>query len=157
LSRHPHLFSQGVLIGVHPGLTSNEERLARKRHDDDLAQKLSAEGVEKFLEYWQQLPMFETQARLSDAVLRAQRQIREGHSAGGLAHSLRTCGLAQMPNYLPQLRAILASVCLMVGAQDAKFIALAQQVCQSLKRGQLDIVPNCGHNVPLEAPAAVAA
>lgn len=156
LVRHPSLFTQAILIGVHPGLSSDTERLARRQQDDELVAILAAQGLDGFLAHWQQLPLFATQVRLPATTLDAQLRIRKHHTAAGLAHSLRACGLAQMPSYLPHLSRLSARVTLLVGSEDHKFVKLAQDMHHALPHAQLEIVPNCGHNVALEAPAAVA-
>lgn len=154
---HPDLFSSAVLIGVHPGLSHATEREIRKRNDQELAAMLRSAGLSHFLAYWQDLPLFASQRRLPQGAVEAQRRIREQHSAAGLAHSLETCGLGVMPDYSAQLERVELPVHLLVGGDDVKFSDLGRRLCSLLPQCRLDSVPNCGHNLLLEAPAAVAA
>jgi 2-succinyl-6-hydroxy-2,4-cyclohexadiene-1-carboxylate synthase len=62
-----------------------------------------------------------------------------------------------MPDYGPRVATLGMPVHLVVGAEDAKFRALAEAMLPRLRQGRLTVLPACGHNAPLEAPAAVAA
>ena len=46
---------------------------------------------------------------------------------------------------------------LVAGERDAKFTAIAREMALALPRATLEIVPEAGHAVHLEAPARVAA
>jgi 2-succinyl-6-hydroxy-2,4-cyclohexadiene-1-carboxylate synthase len=152
----PELFRAAVLVGVNPGLPTEQERQERRVQDERLADLALREGLGRFLEHWENLPLFRTQAHLPDAVLRSQAELRRQNTANGLAHSLRTCGLGQMPNYLESLSSVDLPVHLVAGALDQRFVELAQQMALSLSQSSIHIVADCGHNVPLEAPAALA-
>jgi pimeloyl-ACP methyl ester carboxylesterase len=45
----------------------------------------------------------------------------------------------------------------LVGADDAKFVALAQRLTHALPNAELVVVADAGHGLPREAPEAVAA
>ncbi len=42
------------------------------------------------------------------------------------------------------------------GERDAKFVAIAERLAAALPDAELVIVPGAGHQLPLEAPEAVA-
>lgn len=157
LVKYPELFQRGMLVGVNPGLETHEERQLRLQKDEMLAQKAERLGLDAFLEHWQSLPLFDTQNRLPEATRQAQTLLRKRNTAFGLAFSLRTCGLAQMPNYTAPLSSLRLPLQLVVGERDARFVALSQRLSRVLTNASLHLVPDCGHNVPLEAPAALAA
>ncbi|MGV2436807.1 MAG UNVERIFIED_CONTAM: hypothetical protein LVT10_19545 [Anaerolineae bacterium] len=50
---------------------------------------------------------------------------------------------------MPKLR---IPTLLMVGEQDAKFVQIAHQMVGLLPHASLEMIPNVGHSVPLEAP-----
>jgi pimeloyl-ACP methyl ester carboxylesterase len=56
-------------------------------------------------------------------------------------------GLAEMPDY----RAAIARCSLIVGADDAKFLAIARGL-----PAPLTVIPGAGHDVPLEQPELLA-
>ena len=157
LARQPDLFARATLAGVHPGLATGAERAERRAADQRWIDLLERGGVEAFLDAWEAQPLFATQQGLPADQRRAQRRQRQGHRAAGLARALRTLGLANMPDYRPDLAAIRVPVTLITGARDEKFCRLAAEATQRLPRAELRSVPAVGHNVVLEAPAAVAA
>ena len=142
---------------MNPGLTSSELRAARKLDDEALAQRAENTGLDAFLAHWERLPLFASQTRLTPAVLAEQATIRRRNTASGLASSLRTCGLAQMPDYWEHLATLNHPIRLVVGQHDQRFIEIAQHMSATLPNASVELVPGCGHNVPLEAPAALAA
>lgn len=157
LVRHPELFSRATLISVHPGLADEAERRERAAADERWAALLADRGLAEFLPKWAQQPLFHTQTALPAAVLAAQDAVRRRHSPKGLALALRVLGLAQMPDYAAALPALHLPVRLVVGAHDAKFLALAERAAARLPQAAVVPVPGVGHNVLLEAPDAVCA
>jgi 2-succinyl-6-hydroxy-2,4-cyclohexadiene-1-carboxylate synthase len=109
------------------------------------------------LTHWERLPLFASQKQLAPAVLVEQATIRRRNTASGLASSLKTCGLAQMPDYWEHLASLTHPIRLVVGQHDQRFVEIAQHMCTALPNASVELVQGCGHNVPLEAPAALAA
>ncbi|MBA2542122.1 MAG: hypothetical protein H0V17_20950, partial [Deltaproteobacteria bacterium] len=68
-----------------------------------------------------------------------------------LARCLETMGLAEMPDYRPAL--VASDAALVVGEHDAKFAAIAK----AYPDRPCITIGSCGHDVPLEQPAALAA
>ena len=157
LHRHPERFRGAVLIGGNPGLDDPSARQQRAAADEALARRLERDGIAAFVDHWQKLPLFASQARLPEAVLEEQRATRLAHRADHLAAALRVLGLAQMPPDLRDLERLDLPVSLMVGERDAKFRAIAEQMLKRLPRGSLRPIPGAGHNLTIEAPREVAA
>lgn len=153
----PESFERAILIGVNPGLDDDASRAKRQQDDERLAQLAEQAGLEAFLEHWQALPLFSTQTTLPASVLRAQANVRRRNTAFGLAFSLRSCSLARMPNYLPRLPSVAFPVHLVAGELDTRFVGLAHHMSSMIPCATLHVVPGCGHNVLLEAPAVIAA
>lgn len=156
LVRHRHLVHRATLIGCHPGLESDAERVERRAQDAALARRLDIEGLEAFVEFWQNVPLFATQRRLPAEVLDRQRRRRLAHRPEGLAWALRTLGPASMPNFWPRLGEFDLPVRLAVGEHDTKYRRIAERMARQLPRAHVEIVPGVGHNPILEAPGAVA-
>lgn len=157
LASRPELFVRATIISAHPGLESDAEREERIRTDEHWCMLLERDGIEAFVDKWQNLPLFASQRRLPAALQQAQREERLGHSPRGLAHSLRVTGLGRMPSYWPALASMAMPITLIVGELDDKFLRIAEQVKEMLPRARLVVVPNAGHNVTFEAPEGVAA
>lgn len=154
-ARNPELFVSATLIGVNPGLTGPAERADRRAADGRWLELLDR-GIAAFVDEWERLPLWASQSRLPPARLAAQRAQRLRHDARGLQRSLRATGLGEMPDLRPQLARVQLPVTLMVGADDPKFLALAEETAALLPDGRVVVVPGAGHNLPLERPEAVA-
>jgi 2-succinyl-6-hydroxy-2,4-cyclohexadiene-1-carboxylate synthase len=157
LVAHPKLVASATLIGVHPGLTSHEERAARRVTDGRWIDLLLHEGIERFADAWQDQPLFASQGRLPPSVLRAQHARRLRHDPRKLAHALAVLGLGHMPDFLPDLPRVSCPLTLLVGAEDTRFVAQAERMREHLPRAHVEIVPGAGHNLVLERPLAVIA
>lgn len=156
LVRHPARFSTGVLVSANPGLASERERAERRRGDGEWRRLLDEQGLEPFVDRWERLPLFASQAALPEALRRSERARRLGHTASGLSRSLALTGLAEMPDYLPVLGAIEARVEVLAGGLDERFCAHGEAIVGRLPRGRLTRVADAGHNLLLERPESVA-
>ncbi len=151
---YPDLVKTLILESASPGLAEAQERLARRKRDEALADAIEREGVAAFVSYWENLPLFASQKRLPEAVrqqLRAQRLRNRPH---GLANSLRGMGTGVQPPLWDDLTHVRQPVLLMAGELDAKFARIAKQMQARLPHAQLDIVPDAGHTIHLEQPGA---
>lgn len=156
LARHPFLFRGASLISVNPGLSNDAERAQRIGVDERWCQLLLRHGLLAFSAAWEAQPLFATQLRVDPARREAQRRLREGHVVSGLLRSLRATGLGQMPDYRGVLGIQPLRVGLVVGALDTKFERLARELRRISPRVPLDVIPDAGHNLPLEAPVELA-
>ena len=155
--RHPGRCASLTLIGVHPGLEDTAEREARRRDDDQLAALLRGLGMEWFVRYWERRALFASQSQLDTARLQAQRVRRLCHKAEGLARSLEVLGLGRMPAYWSALPKLTMPVRLLVGAEDAKFAAIAERIRTLRPATEVQVVDGAGHNLVLERPDVVRA
>jgi 2-succinyl-6-hydroxy-2,4-cyclohexadiene-1-carboxylate synthase len=146
----PHRFAALILIGASAGLADPAERAARRIEDERLAERILAHGVPAFLDAWRQRPLIATQERLPEDWKQAMRARRLRLRAAGLAASLRGSGQAAWEpawEWLPQLS---VPVLLAAGAEDSKYLALAETLCARLPVAELMSVPNAGHLAHLE-------
>jgi 2-succinyl-6-hydroxy-2,4-cyclohexadiene-1-carboxylate synthase len=156
LVRRPEAFARATLIGVHPGLSSADERAARQKADAAWQTMLEQRGLDGFLQAWEAQPLFATQVQAPAAEQARQRTLRRLHSARGLAHALRVIGLGEMPDLRPRLGALSLPVDLVAGQLDHRFAALAAELAPGLPRGRHLTLPACGHNPLVERPAELA-
>lgn len=134
-----------VLISVNPGI-DDAARAGRREGDAAWARVLREQGIAAFVDAWEAQPLFATQARV-DPVRRAGRRARRLElDAEELARSLEVLGLAEMPDYRDAIDERCAFV---VGAEDAKYVALAQQHARG---GEVAVIAACGHDPTLEQP-----
>ena len=164
LARHAKLFGRATLIGAHPGLTPPEARAERVRSDEQWAALLEQQGLGAFVAAWEAQPLFSSQRRLDKAVRERLRAHRLLHRPEGLALAMRVLGLGRMPPFVELCAgagilpaALDLPVELLIGEEDARFCPLARGLAALLPRAKITIVPDAGHNLPLEVPGAVAA
>ncbi|MGH8610695.1 MAG: alpha/beta fold hydrolase [Gammaproteobacteria bacterium] len=156
LVKNPGLFARATLIAAHPGLDTCEEKKERARADEHWIHLLERKGIAPFVRAWERQPLFATQAALSLDRLARQRAQRLRHRPLGLAHALRTLGLAGMPSYWSTLPELHIPVHLVVGGRDDKFVQIAERMQPLLLEGWLTVVEGAGHNVVLERPQELA-
>ncbi|HEX2913020.1 MAG TPA: 2-succinyl-6-hydroxy-2,4-cyclohexadiene-1-carboxylate synthase [Chloroflexia bacterium] len=143
-----------ILESASPGLASAEERAARVASDNALAERIEREGIEAFVDYWGNIPLFASQKALSEETRAALRAQRLQNRPAGLANSLRGAGTGmQAPLWqsLGELQQV--PVLLLAGELDPKYCAVARQMQHQLAAAQLKIVPGAGHTIHLENPA----
>ncbi|MDE3094503.1 MAG: 2-succinyl-6-hydroxy-2,4-cyclohexadiene-1-carboxylate synthase [Chloroflexota bacterium] len=152
----PDRISALVLEGASPGIEDAGERRARVASDRALADDIERDGVEAFVDRWQALPLFATQACLPDAVRLGLRTQRLRNSAAGLANSLRGMGAGTTEPLLACLHELAMPVLLVAGEHDAKYRTLALAMRDRMPDARVRIVPDAGHAPHLEQPAAFA-
>ena len=141
-----------ILESASPGLADPLERAQRRNSDAQLATRIEHNGIAAFVEYWEHLPLFASQQRLSHAQRQALHEQRLHNSASGLANSLRGVGTGMQPALQERLATLSLPVLLIAGILDTKFCTIARQMAQALPDAQLHIVPAAGHTVHLEQP-----
>lgn len=151
-------FSMLVLESAGLGPASSDERDALARRNEENARRVQEEGVAKFMEAWERLPLFATQQTLPENVRLGVRKQRLSNDSFALARTFRGTGAQRMPHRSQSLAA-LASLCekgiavhYVAGQLDEKYA----EVAKLLEREQVRVrvVPRVGHNVHLECPEA---
>lgn len=148
----PERWRSLVLESSSPGLAAAEERIERAAHDKELASFIEAKGIEAFVDYWEQLPLFASQQRLPAALQGKYRRRRLQNRPAGLAGSLRGMGTGVQPSQWERLDELALPTLLIAGALDEKFVAIAQKMARVIPGATLAMVPGAGHTVHLERP-----
>lgn len=141
-----------VLESTSPGIEDAEERRARRKSDALLTELIEREGVEAFVDRWEALPLFATQARLPASIRQGLRRQRLANSPQGLANSLRGMGAGAEEPVLDRLGEVHVPTLLIAGALDEKYSRLARRMSRAIPRARLEIVSEAGHAVHLEQP-----
>ena len=153
---HPRCVPRLVLESGTPGLADSIERAARHERDEALAASLLRQGIEAFVDRWEQQPVLAGLTRLPSserAVLRAQRLDCRPE---GLAASLRSVGAGVQPDYRARFAGVTAPTLLLSGELDAAYGALAAEMAKQLPRAVHRTIAGSGHTPHLEAPEAIA-
>jgi 2-succinyl-6-hydroxy-2,4-cyclohexadiene-1-carboxylate synthase len=141
-----------VLESSSPGIADATERLARVAADQALADSIARDGLAAFVERWENLPLFASQAALPDATRAQLHAQRLQNDPVGLANSLRGMGTGEQESLWDRLTALHVRTLLVAGELDVKYCALAGHMAAVLPNAHAVIVPGAGHTVHLERP-----
>jgi naphthoate synthase len=154
---HPARVASLIAIGARAGFADPVVRAARVRDDEVWASLLERDGIEAFAERWMAQPIFASQARLGADALAAARRERIAQRPAGLAASLRGMGAGAQSPMHERLRDAKMPALLVVGAEDARFGAVARELAALLPDARIAVIPAAGHAAHLEEPRAFAA
>lgn len=148
-THYPEWVKSLTLISASPGLKTKAEREARRKSDNELADKIENNGIEWFVDFWGNLSLWDSQS----SELKAQlRENRLKNFPVGLANSLRGMGTGIMPSLWDKLPDLAMPVKLIVGELDSKFMAINQEMVNLIPDADLSIIPGAGHANHLEKP-----
>lgn len=141
-----------TLESASPGLALEEERRTRRNSDALLAERILNEGMAKFVDYWQNIPLFQSQASLSQEVKLSIRQKRLTNSEIGLANSLLGMGTGSQPSWWNELHILSMPVLLVTGELDDKYCTIASIMQKRIKTCDWQVMRKVGHAIHVENP-----
>lgn len=152
--RKPSRVSALILESASPGLAEENERRARRRADEALAEGILRGGMEAFVEHWLGLPLFATQGKLPPQIRAATRATRMKNDPEALAACLRGNGIGVQPSYWDDLGNIKLPTLLLAGEEDKKFTDISGRMAEKIAGAELRLIPMAGHSIHLENPFA---
>ncbi|MHC5373940.1 2-succinyl-6-hydroxy-2,4-cyclohexadiene-1-carboxylate synthase [Enterococcus sp. LJL120] len=141
-----------ILESTSPGLKTLPERIARKKSDRKLALRLQQFGIENFVDFWQELPLFASQKNLAPEIQAAVRQERLRQAPFGLAMSLLFMGTGSQASYWSALKKADLPILFLAGQLDLKFSQIGLKMVQQAKNFAYQVIPAAGHCIHLEQP-----
>lgn len=141
-----------ILESSSPGLRTEEERSTRRIADAKLADRIMNEGMDGFVDFWQAIPLFDSQRRLPKAKRQAIRDERVNQRPAGLANSLLGIGTGSQPSYWEKLDRFTSPVLLITGSLDTKFETIARQMAKSAPNVRHETILDAGHAIHVEKP-----
>lgn len=155
--RYPSQITHLLLESASPGLADEQQRNLRKIADDQLAEKIVANGVESFVNKWENIALFASQKLLATHVQLVIREERLAQRAIGLANSLRGMGTGVMPAlWGPALITLTMPVTLITGQLDEKFIQINNEMQKQIQKAKHMTIPTVGHAIHVENPTKFA-
>lgn len=150
---YPQQVSRLILESASPGLKTAAEQQQRRAFDTQLAQRIEQEGIEKFVDFWENISLWESQKQLTADQKSRLRQIRLRNNPAGLANSLRGMGTGQQPSLWGKLTSLHTPTLLITGEHDHKFCNIAADMQPHIPTCTHTTIPHAGHTVHLEQPA----
>lgn len=145
-----------ILESASPGLKTVEERKARKEADEKLAKRIETEGIEQFVDFWENIPLFESQKKLSAAQRQKVREERLGQNKLGLSNSLKGIGTGSQPSYWAHLANMKLPILLITGEIDEKFVGISREMKNIFPNATHYTTKNVGHAIHVENPVLFA-
>src|SRR5699024_3011477 len=139
-----------VLESASPGLIAKKERMDRQHKDAKLIQMLEQKGLKRFVDYWEKIPLFESQNHFPDNVQQSIRGIRLSHGKEGLISSLQYMGTGVQPSWWDRLSTFDKPVFLLAGEYDEKYISINSAMQQKFVHSDFSVVKNAGHAIHVE-------
>lgn len=153
---YPEYVRKLVLESASPGLDIEADRLARIAADNQLAMRLESEGLSSFIDFWQDIPLFQSQKKLDEIKLQAIREERMQQTATGLGNSLKGMGTGRQPSYWSRLNELKMPVTIITGELDEKFKDIGKQMTKQIRNSQHLEVSEAGHAIHVENPVQFA-
>ena len=151
--RYPKLIDKLILESASPGIADAADRVERRRLDGDLANRIERNGIDAFVNQWERLPLFASQATAAQSQIASQREQRLRNDPGGLADSLRGMGTGSQPSLWGELAVMTCPALLLCGELDSKYVGIAREMAGLMPYSRLEIVPGSGHNIHFERPS----
>ena len=148
--QHPEAVEALILEGASPGIANDDERAARVAGDEALAERIERDGVEAFVDTWEQVSLFATQLSLPAETRAAIRTTRTANTATGLANSLRGMGAGAQDPLLDRVAAITVPTLLIAGELDTKYVEIARDMARTMPDATMHLIEGAGHAAHLE-------
>lgn len=145
----PKRIEKCILESASPGIADGRKKAERLLIDQKRSE-LIVSDYNEFLNFWQSMPLFQTQQQAQETLLKAQHEDRLQQIPTEAADSLLKYGTGVQRSYWYDLSRLHNHFYLITGSEDKKFIRVAETMSERLKSAKLDIVENCGHNIHLE-------
>jgi 2-succinyl-6-hydroxy-2,4-cyclohexadiene-1-carboxylate synthase len=141
-----------VLESPSAGIVAGANRAARRVADEELARLLDRDGLEAFVDRWENLPVFGSERALAPAVRARLHAARLRNRPDGLAASLRGAGQGSMEPLHDRLAGVTAPTLVVAGALDEAGTDRARAIAAEIPGARLEIMEGIGHAPHREAP-----
>lgn len=142
-----------ILESTTPGIELRTERNLRLAQDRKLADLILKKGIEWFVDYWLNQPLFKTYEKLGEQNLDRIRKLKLNNNITGLTNMLLEFGTGNMSSYWTKLNKLYCKTLLITGSLDNKFTSINKKMQYLIPHSQHKIADGCGHNVHLENPS----
>jgi len=134
------------------GISRENLRKERILQDEKLAEFIENNPIDKFIDYWMNIDLLNTQRRFSNERLNQIREHKLENNKTGLANTLRCSGTGSMKPLYNNLKDIPVKTLLISGELDTKFTDINAEMVKLFPNAEHRIIKNAGHNTHLEEP-----
>ncbi|MBS4173903.1 2-succinyl-6-hydroxy-2,4-cyclohexadiene-1-carboxylate synthase [Bacillus sp. FJAT-49736] len=150
--KYPEMTKKLILESATPGLMQEKDRIDRRARDKQLADRILEDGIEAFVDYWANIPLFQSQKLLDASVQSEIRLQRLANNPIGLANSLLGMGTGSQPSWWNTLSRLQMPILLITGELDKKFCLIADEMKKCLLHAEWITMPRVGHAIHVESP-----
>lgn len=147
LLANPTLWKRVILISVHPGLSTEEERKARRISDAEWSAKALSMNWTDFLKAWDEQEVF----------LKRPDSLQDRHllqpRAQAVARAFNAWSLGEQEDLREKVSVLSCPVTLITGEQDRKYSSLGTEF--SFLKAEHHRIPEAGHRTLWENPEEV--
>lgn len=152
---YPEKVKHIILESSSSGLKTEKEREERKKRDEALAEQILQNGISWFVEYWQQVPIFQSATLLTNETKERLQKLymyQKKANPVGLANSLIGMGTGAQKSYWSDLSQISFQTTLICGTNDEKFCTINKDMKNHIPNAEIFFIDDAGHRVHLEQP-----
>ena len=149
---YPEMLKGLILESTAAGIVDEYLREERRKKDEELANFILNNPIEKFVDYWMNLDIFSTQKNLPEEILLKLKKDKLKNNKTGLANSLLGFSIGIMPPLFEKLKEINIKTLLITGELDKKYTNINNEMLKLFSAGKHAIIKNAGHNIHLEKP-----
>ena len=149
--KQPHRISALVLESCSPGIAVEAARRKRASVDDRRAESILANGLDDFVDRWYEMELFATLQR-QPRLFQKTKQKRKMNDTRWAAKIISELSPGRQPSLWTELGSLSMPALLLAGALDSKYADIMPDMGRRIPESKVEIVPNAGHNIHLEAP-----
>jgi 2-succinyl-6-hydroxy-2,4-cyclohexadiene-1-carboxylate synthase len=147
---HPGKISVLILESTSAGIKNEDERKARLKSDEQLADFIETHTMVEFVNKWMGMEIFSTLNDLPEEKIEKLNISKTQNSKIGLANSLRGFGTGIMPFLGNKLSTLNFPVLLISGELDSKFTQINNEIIYKFPDAEHKVITNSGHNIHFE-------
>ncbi|MBD7935421.1 MULTISPECIES: 2-succinyl-6-hydroxy-2,4-cyclohexadiene-1-carboxylate synthase [Cytobacillus] len=141
-----------ILESTTPGIDSSEDRALRIKNDMKICQMIKDKEIEGFVNYWENIPLFASQKRLTARKREQVRRQRLRNNPQGLINSLIGMGTGAQPSWWTAIAELQMPVLILTGSIDQKFCMIGEEMSKRIQHATHHTIEESGHTVHLEKP-----
>ncbi|MCA1028802.1 2-succinyl-6-hydroxy-2,4-cyclohexadiene-1-carboxylate synthase [Cytobacillus kochii] len=141
-----------ILESTTPGINSIEDREKRMINDMKICQLIKDKEIEGFVNYWENIPLFASQKKLTAHKREQVRTQRLRNNPQGLINSLIGMGTGAQPSWWTAIAKLQMPVLILTGSIDQKFCTIGEEMSMRIQRATHQTIEKSGHTVHLEKP-----